>query len=382
MKVLITTDWSESAINGVVTSVASLVDGLTALGHEVRILTLSNNRHSYQKGNVTYIGSVNVGKIYPNARLKAVPSGRYVRALVAWHPDVVHSQCEFSTFFLAEKISEACNCPLIHTYHTVYEDFTHYFSPSVRFGKYVAAVLSKRILSKTQEVIAPTQKIKKMLLGYGIETPISVIPSGLRLDQFRKQMEPVERVALREELGISATDRVLVYLGRLAREKNIEELLDLLSLWKEKSLRFLLVGDGPYRTKLENRVSELGLESQVVFAGMVSPQMTAWYYHLGDIFVSASQSETQGLTYIEAMACGLPLLCKYDPCLDEVIQDEVNGLTYRNADEFCEKLDRLLSDDMYRRNIGSEARKIALNNFSSESFAEKALRVYKKHLSR
>ena len=149
---------------------------------------------------------------------------------------------------------------------------------------------------------------------------------------------------------------------------------------KDEPLRFLVVGDGPYRTKLENRVSELGLEARVVFAGMVPPQMTSRYYRLGDIFVSASQSETQGLTYIEAMACGLPLLCRYDPCLDEVIQDGRNGLTYRNADEFNEKLDRLLSDDMYHRSIGAEARKTVFREFSAESFAEKAVQVYRKYL--
>lgn len=161
MKVLITTDWSYAAVNGVVTSVHSLADGLTALGNEVRILTLSSDRHSYVKENVIYIGSVGVGKIYPDARLKTALSGKYVRELIAWHPDVVHSQCEFSTFFLAKKISEACGCPLIHTYHTVYEDFTHYFSPSIRFGKYMSAELSRRILSKTQEVIAPPEKLRR-----------------------------------------------------------------------------------------------------------------------------------------------------------------------------------------------------------------------------
>lgn len=113
MKVLITTDWYKPVINGVVTSVISLLDGLTALGADVRILTLSKDLHSYKEGNVTYIGSIGVGKIYPNARLKAVPSSKYIQDLIEWHPDIVHSQCEFSTFFLAKKIAEACACPLV-----------------------------------------------------------------------------------------------------------------------------------------------------------------------------------------------------------------------------------------------------------------------------
>ena len=106
MKVLITTDWYKPVINGVVTSVISLLDGLTALGADVRILTLSKDLHSYKEGNVTYIGSIGVGKIYPNARLKAVPSSKYIQDLIEWHPDIVHSQCEFSTFFLAKKLQK------------------------------------------------------------------------------------------------------------------------------------------------------------------------------------------------------------------------------------------------------------------------------------
>lgn len=135
MKVLITTDWYKPVINGVVTSVLSLADGLEALGHEVRILTLSGTIHSYCEGNVTYIGSVSVGKIYPNARLKTAMTHGYVRDLIAWKPDVVHSQCEFSTFFLARRITQICRVPLVHTYHTVYEDYTHYFSPSISVGR-------------------------------------------------------------------------------------------------------------------------------------------------------------------------------------------------------------------------------------------------------
>ena len=225
MKVLITTDWYKPVINGVVTSVISLLDGLTALGADVRILTLSKDLHSYKEGNVTYIGSIGVGKIYPNARLKAVPSSKYIQDLIEWHPDIVHSQCEFSTFFLAKKIAEACACPLVHTYHTVYEEFTHYFSPSIWFGRYMAAAFSKRILAKTDFVIAPTGKVRDLLQRYGVKTPVEVIPSGLELEQFAVQMDDMERNTLREKLGIGKEDVVLLYLGRLAQEKNIEELL-------------------------------------------------------------------------------------------------------------------------------------------------------------
>lgn len=134
MKILITTDWYTPAVNGVVTSVKNLQRELERRGHEVRILTLSQSLHSWSRDGVTAIGSVNAGRIYPGARLRTAMAGRWVRELMDWRPDVIHSQCEFSTFFLARRIAEELDVPLVHTYHTVYEDYTHYFSPSVRVG--------------------------------------------------------------------------------------------------------------------------------------------------------------------------------------------------------------------------------------------------------
>ena len=121
MKILITSDWYLPAVNGVVTSVKNLRRELEARGHEVRVLTLSQNRHSCRKDGVTCLGSVAAGLIYPGARLRTALAGKWVREIVEWGPDVVHSQCEFSTFFLARRIAEELDIPLVHTYHTVYE---------------------------------------------------------------------------------------------------------------------------------------------------------------------------------------------------------------------------------------------------------------------
>ena len=135
MKILITTDWYIPAVNGVVTSVKNLRRGLEARGHEVRILTLSQSTQSWEEEGVTCLGSVPVGLVYPGARLRTTLVRRWVKELAEWGPDVIHSQCEFSTFFLARRLAEHLGVPLVHTYHTVYEDYTHYFSPSVRLGR-------------------------------------------------------------------------------------------------------------------------------------------------------------------------------------------------------------------------------------------------------
>ena len=126
MKILLTTDWYKPVVNGVVTSVINLKKELENRGHEVRVLTLSRNYKSYVEEGVYYIKSLNLEKIYPNARAVLPHTEPLIQELIWWRPDIVHSQCEFMTFSYAAKISRKCQCPLVHTYHTVYEDYIHY----------------------------------------------------------------------------------------------------------------------------------------------------------------------------------------------------------------------------------------------------------------
>lgn len=373
MKVLITTDWYKPVINGVVTSIVTLEKSLTALGHEVRILTLSNSLHSYQEDSVTYIGSISAGLIYPNARLKVEMASPYVRELIDWQPDVIHSQCEFSTFMLARKISKKCNAPLIHTYHTVYEDFTHYISPNVEFGKRIATALSRYVIKRTQAVIVPTKKIAAMLTGYGVERPIYTVPTGLELTYFTQQ-QPNARATIRQQLGISSDELIFIYIGRLAKEKNIEELFELI---QHRPQRLLLVGDGPYRKTLESIAHKMGIAQQVIFTGMVEPSQVPSYYKAGDIFVSASQSETQGLTYIEAMASALVPLCKKDDCLANVIINGHNGFSYDSPAAFHHAADQLIASAQYRMQLGQAAQNSVLTHFSAQLFAENISSVYR-----
>lgn len=377
MKILITTDWYKPVINGVVTSVVNLAHGLETMGHEVRILTLSGSLRSYQENNVTFIGSVSVGLVYPNARLKMALSHRFVRELVEWKPDVVHSQCEFSTFFLAKKIAQECGAQLVHTYHTVYEDYTHYFSPSVRLGKYMSAAFSRKILSNTQAVIAPTEKVAGMLARYSVDQPIFTVPTGLELEHFLAPESKEARERLRAELGIGADDFVFIYVGRLAKEKNIEELFELLKNRTPVCSKLLLVGDGPHRETLEKLACELKLRDRVIFAGMVQPDNVGLYYKTGDVFVSASQSETQGLTYIEAMACGLPMLCRKDRCLDAVIEHGCNGFEYDSPEQFAAIAEKLCLLPYYRRCVGLTAQETVRAHSSEQRFAQAVCEVYR-----
>lgn len=376
MKVLITTDWYLPAINGVVTSVVNLTKGLTEEGHEVRILTLSGSLNSYKKEQAIYIGSIGVGRVYPDARMRTAFAHRYIDELIDWHPDVIHSQCEFSTFHLARKIAKACHVPIVHTYHTVYEDYTHYFSPNVYFGKTVAAIFSRKILGKTEAVIVPSEKIRAMLLNYGIKKPITIIPSGLEINRFMEPFNKAQLEMLRLKHNISAGQKILLYVGRLAEEKNIEELFQLIRQWPRDDTVLLLVGDGPRREALEKMVDEMKITERVVFTGMVSPSKIAEYYRLGDVFVSASQSETQGLTYIEALASGLPVVAKADPCLNNVVTDGYNGFQYDSFAAFKGDVNQILNDEMLRQRMGQNAMTSVKERFSASRFSADVADLY------
>lgn len=380
MKILITSDWYSPAVNGVVTSVRNLRRELERRGHEVRVLTLSQTRQSWEKDGVTYLGSVAAGLVYPGARLRTALAGRWVRELVAWGPDVVHSQCEFSTFFLARRIAEELDVPLVHTYHTVYEDYTHYFSPSVRFGKKAAAVFTRWAAARTDCMIAPTAKARLLLQGYGVACPVFVVPSGIDLRRFGGEPDPWRAAVLRASLDIPQDRLVLVSVGRLAAEKNVDELLRLRAALGAGGTTLLLVGDGPDRPRLERLAADLGLAApDVVFAGMVPPEQVADWYRLGGLFVSASTSETQGLTYVEALAAGVPVLCRADPCLAEVVREGENGWQYRDAADFQRKLDAFLAQSPER--LSQNARRSA-GEFSAERFAERVEAVYREQIAR
>lgn len=374
MKILITTECYRPIINGVVTSVVNLQNELEKNGHEVRILTLSPDGRSFAEGGVTHIGSV--GALYPGVRTALRVHRRELRELLDWKPDVIHSQCEFSTFRMARYIAGALKIPIVHTYHTVYEDYTHYFSPSRTWGRAAVALFTRRTLKHVESVVAPTQKVRSLLQSYGVPGDIQVVPTGVDLSQFQAELPAERRLLLRKSLGLSEEDRVLVSVGRLAKEKNLEEILRFVSRCPHPRLKLLIVGDGPNRQALERRADELGLRERIVFAGMVQPEQVANYYKLGDLFVSASNSETQGLTYIEAMASGVPVLCRRDDCLNGVVDSGVNGWQYETFEQFEASLATALDRPGLLAELGENARKLALERYSSSAFGDSAEQIY------
>lgn len=377
MKILITTDLYTVKTNGVVTSLKNLREELLGKGHEVRVLTFSDGLNSYKEGDVYYIKSVSIGFIYPDVRMPVSYRNSLVKELVEWKPDIIHSQCEFFSYQFAKRIAKLTDAPLIHTYHTMYEDYVGYVFPSKRFGKFFVKNFSRIRLKNADTVIAPTTKVEKALRKYGLKNQIEIVPSGVSLKQHDYRMSEEERLEKRRALGIPDDHHVVLNLGRLGTEKNLDELVEYFAtvLKLDSKLTFLIVGDGPAKKSLEEQVTRLGVRDHVIFTGMVQPTEVQKYYQLADLFISASTSETQGLTYIEAAANGLPLLCRKDDCLCDIIIDGENGYQYTTVEEFQKELESIIADSAWCENASKRSKEIA-ESFDKSHFGDTVEAIY------
>lgn len=372
MKILITTELYKGTINGVVVSIKNLEENLIKMGHEVRILTVSDQGKSYKEGNAYYIKSIPT-RIYSNIRVPIILKHRYIDQIIGWEPDVIHTQSEFFTLAYAKTIQKATGATIVHTAHTLYEQYADYFPMGDFIYKASFQPWLKHRLSCCDAIIAPSKKTLEILQSYEIDKEIHIVPTGIDLDKFRNTIPDEKIQAKRKDLGILNDEKVLIVLSRLGYEKNISELLfGISSLLKKEKLKFLIVGDGPAKKDLIRLASNLNITEKVIFTGMVDPSEVALYYQISDIFVSASTSETQGLTYIEALASGLPLVCKKDPCLDELMVEGENGYLYEKIDDLKIQIEKVLTELP-----GKNAKSIEISEkFSKENFAKEVYKIY------
>lgn len=379
IKVLITTDLFTTKTNGVVTSTHNLIHELKSRGHEVKVITFAKGKKSYEQDDVYYIKSLSLEWIYPDIRMPASMAGKFVKEIVDWKPDVIHSQCEYFSYGFAKRISKKTGAPIVHTYHTLYEDYVGYAIPFKRIGKaLVRKYVSGTRIKRVSAIIAPTEKVK----GYLTEVchtkhKIAVIPSGINLQKHKIEFSAEDRREGRARYGFDDSHFVFINLGRLGTEKNLEEVVSFFAKISKnhENARLLIVGGGPALEGLQKLSNELGVEEKIAFAGMVEPDEVAKYYRLGDTFVCASTSETQGLTYIEAAANGLPLLCRNDPCIDEIVIDGENGFRYENYEEFEKHAEYIMQNAEWLERAGRLSKEISCK-FDRAAFGQAVEKLY------
>lgn len=375
MKILLTTDAFYPMINGVAISTDNLYKELKKLGHDVRILTLSHTKKGKIEGDIYYLKAFKV-KVYPDARVKYMMVGDLEKSLIEWKPDIVHSQTEFSTMIAARYISKKTGAVHIHTYHTMYEEYINYLFKGKLIRPKMVGQLIKVLFNKMDAIVVPTQKMKDCLLKFKVENPLYIVPTGLDLCKFQIRISKEEKEQLLKKYNLDGKE-LLIYVGRIGEEKNIDEVVRFFKIasGKNSNLKLMIVGGGPYLSKLMELVDKLEINDKVTFTGMVPPNEVYKYYQLGKIFVTSSKSETQGLTYIEALASGVPVICRKDPCVKGLIIEGQNGYTYQNENEFEIAINKLFSDESHMQEAVGYAEAKALE-YSSEIFGKKIYSIY------
>ena len=380
MKILITTDTYIYQTSGATNSIVALKNELRKLGHDARVLSLSPNNKSFEKDDDYFIAS-SPALIYPGARISLRTHSKIIKDIISWRPDIVHLQSEFSSRILANKIIHTLKIPFIYTCHALYEDYTQYFCPSKKLGRAIIKHASNKYYSSSSALVVPSKKLEKVEKDYGIKCPIEVIPTGIDLTKYQRKLTAKDKKQILSELKLPDTNKCLVAVSRLAKEKNIDELLDYLPnlLSRDDKIKLIFVGDGPYRKKLENKVAKMRLQKSVVFTGMIPSDQVYKYYQLG-IFVCASTSETQGLTYVEALASGVPMVCREDACLEGVITDSENGFIYRNEEDFSDSIIKIINNPTLAKEMGKKSFEKS-TAFGKEEFGKRIEKLYRKVLT-
>lgn len=366
-------------INGVANSVYMLKNELEQLGHTVYVFTTTTPGAPEHEHNVFRVPSIPFALI-TERRVGLFYQPKLASLIKKLNLDLIHTHTEFSLGIFGRIMARELKLPMVHTYHTIYEDYTHYlthFKSLDNRAKAFARVFSKVCCNTVEQVIVPTEKVKELLLQYSVHKEISVVPTGVDLRKFNPDLYSKEDVVnVKRQYSIKEEDKVLLYLGRVSREKNIAEIIDVIPEYTSTraNVKFVIIGSGPEMDVLKQMVEKYKIQEKVIFTGPKPWDNIGLYYQIGDVFVSASQSETQGLTYIEAMAAGLPVVAKKDKCLEDILIQEWNGFAFTNRNELIEALDAVLYGE-HKVSLGDNAR-MKVAEYSTEVFALNVLQVY------
>ena len=343
MRIAIFTETYLPQINGVVTHIKILKEGLEALGHTVLFVTADSKAHThYLKDNVLHCPAHNLKRIY-NLDLASPVSRTRLKYLREFRPDIIHVHNEFSIGLSGMAIAKILKVPLVYTLHTMYDDYIYYIAPKplIPLTKKLSHRYFRMFPQNAAVVTGPSKKCQEYTYEIGSDKKVEVIPNPVELDAFAPQTStPQQRAQIREQYHIPQDATVACFVGRLGREKSVDVLL---RFWAQEmkpqdNMRLLIIGDGPEKEPLEQLAQQLGITDTVVFTGKVLHPDLPPYVHTCDIYVTASLSDTNSISMLEGMAGGLPVLQLYDELNADQVTDGVNGYMFRDAAEMGQRL--------------------------------------------
>ncbi len=372
MRIAIFSDSYTPIVNGVSVSIEALVEALRNRNHSVHVFTSAYFKHRDHDPNVYRFMAIPTpfAKDYPLAMPPFYPMLRNFRKNQF---DVVHTHTPFTIGFVGLRWAESHYLPLVSTYHTLYEKYMHYV-PIVpkRYLRYKLAKHTHYYYNRCAQVIAPSEAAMKSLQRHLVSTPINVIPSG------NPAPTPISKDDARRRIGARSNERIILYVGRIAKEKNMGTLFEMARAVMEErdDVRFWLVGDGPYRAESQALARTMGIGDRVKFIGPVPREAVDAYYAASDIFVFSSMTETQGLVIGEAMTHGLPAVAVHGGgASDTIIEDENGYIVSNNPSQFSEVVLRILGNAALLGRLSENARK-SVKRWTMDDMCESILGVY------
>ncbi|MDE5867826.1 MAG: glycosyltransferase, partial [Anaeroplasmataceae bacterium] len=333
------------------------------------------------------------GKSYPFKELKDYRYTKHPKKILKliqpYQLDIIHVHTEFGMGKVALNASKKLNIPMIHTLHTMYEDYLQYISPffdkhfhDVMFNKLVKMFIKKISEASTIEIV-PTHKVLEVADKYYMSGDIRVLPTGIDLDEFDgKNFSFEAKENLKRKLNIPNDAFVFSYIGRTSAEKSIPTILNAFAKMKNnENCILLIVGGGPQLEELKNIAKELQIFDKMRFTGLVDFDKISLFYQISNVFVNASKSETQGLTYLEALSSSLPVLVQKDSCILNVVEDYYNGIYFDGEEELAKKMDEILKAPSTLRKIKANTRP-SVEQFSKENFCKKMEALYQETIEK
>lgn len=390
MRIAIFTDAYLPQVSGVITSVCMLKEGLERLGHEVYIITtevpkkyteiIEENRVIRFRGFEIKLKSLRGYKI-------STFLGKKLKILKKYNFDIVHVHTEFTMGRMGCLFSHKYDIPMVYTFHTNYQDYLHYFGKVLSVvAKPMIMLALKQVIKyyvrHSNEIIVPTKKVEQIFRNYGIDHKLNIIPTGINISNFYEEninQHAVQEIKDKYELNGNI---VFISLGRIAVEKSINVLIEQFAqLDKNLNAKLLIVGGGPDEKKLKKLVSDLAMNEKIIFTGMVPQEEVCNYYHTADVFLNASRTETQGLTYIEALASELVVLVRDDLAIEDLVINDFNGFKFNENNELKYYMNKIITDHQNIENMRQNTRK-SVAKYSKECYTNNALNLYKHILNR
>lgn len=380
MNIGLFTDCYYPQINGVVTSVMALREELIRRGHNVTIVTVQVPGYKSSSEGIIRIKAIPKVKLLDFRMAMPLFYQDYQR-IKELDLDVIHTHTEFTIGLFGQFMANRLKIPMLHTYHTMYEDYTKYLL-RIRRGQGLAKRFmrhtSKRYVRRYDAVVVPSLKTEKALRSYGIKNNIHILPTGIDLDKFtRYEKDDPGLDTLRQRLGLAKTTKIILSLGRVSEEKSVDTIVlqmkDLVE--RIEDVRLVVVGDGPFMPTLRRMTHDMGLEDCVLFVGRVPWEEVPFYYSLADVFVSASKTETQGLTILEAMASQVPVIVYEDENVADIVKDGETGRLFKTPEGLTHCLESVLSNQETAKRLAVQGFQMAAS-LSLEKFGEMAEKLY------